>query len=162
MKMVRMRPNLQVSALLAKHRDEISSRFTTALQERAAAGTLPSYGEIGTAEHRWNHRLILRNLINAVRTRDRSVFLAYCEDVAERRWEQGFGAEELCGALELLSEICLSVLSDDPDSLEVAPYFYDHVTVTIRFGTDHVLEVYELMDDRKRRQDLSGPVSTVR
>jgi hypothetical protein len=162
MKHVRMRPNLRVSALLTRHREEISTRFTAALREHASMGALPSYGEIGSEEHRWNHRLILRHLINAVRTRDRSVFLAYCEDIAERRWEQGFSSEELCGALDLLNEICIDVLSADPESREVAPWFYDHITVTIRFGTDHVLEVYELMDDQKRRREHTGPVSPVR
>jgi hypothetical protein len=162
MKQVQMRPNLRISTLLTKHREELSRRYTEALREQAEKGALPSYGEVGYEEHRWNHRLILRNLINAIRTRDRAVFLAYCEDIAERRWGQGFGADELCGALDLLNQLCLDVLSEDSEAADVAPYFYDHITVTIRFGTDHVQEVYELMDDERRRADRSGPVPTIR
>ncbi len=162
MKYVHLRPNLRVSQLLVKHREELSNRFTAALQVRAEAGELPSYGTVGETEHRWNHRLVLRNLINAVRTRDRSIFLAYCEDLAERRWEQGFGAEELCGALISLNEVCLEVLSEDQEAREIAPYFYEHITVTIRFGSDHVTEVFELMEHRHRGERPTGPVSKVR
>ncbi len=162
MKQVRLRPNLGIYALLGTHREEISELFTQALHHHAAAGQMPSYGIMEQGEHRWNHRLILRNLMNAVRTQERSFFLAYCQDLAERRWEQGFRAEEICGALEALNTICLEVLAADPEGEELAPYFHDHITVTIRFGADHVLEVYEIKEDQKRRRRVSGPVPPVR
>ena len=155
MKQVRLRPNLGIAALLAKHREELSTRCTRTLHEQAEIGDLPSYGSVAHDELRWNYRLVLRHLMNSVRTRERNVFLAYCEDLAEHRWEQGFRAEEICGALEILNTICLDVLSDDQESRNLAPYFHDHITVTIRFGIDHILEVYELRDDQRRR-DLAA------
>lgn len=156
MKQVRMRPNLGIFALLSKHRETISSRFTATLQAKAEDGALPSYRTVGHEEHSWNHRLILRSLMNSVRTRERSVFLAYCEDIAERRFEQGFSCEDLCGALETLNLVCLEVLSEDPDTGDLVAFFHDHITVTIRFGIDHVYEVYELRADRARRKVDAG------
>ncbi len=162
MKRVRQRPNLQIADLLARHREEISTRFTVALQERVQSGHLPSYGEIGHEEHRWNHRLILRSLINSVRTRDRIIFLSYCEDLAERRCEQGFAAEELCGALESLEQVCLAILNEEAEADELRPWLFDHLSVTVRFAIDHVLEVYDLMEEQRRRQDRSARATTVR
>jgi nucleoside-diphosphate-sugar epimerase len=159
MKYVHMRPNLRVSQLLVKHREELTRRYTTALTARAESGELPSYLGVDFDEHRWNHRLVLRNLINAVRTRDRSIFLAYCEDLAERRWEQGFSADDLCGALDILNQVCLEVLLEDDEVGEVEMYFHEHISVTIRFGVDHVIEVFELMEHRRRGERATGPGS---
>ena len=94
-----------------------------------------------------------------MRTRERSLFLDYCEDVAERRWQQGFVVEELCGALETLNETCLEVLQSDPEATEVGAWFHDHITVTVRFGIDHIQEIYEVLDDRRRRSISSGSES---
>jgi nucleoside-diphosphate-sugar epimerase len=162
MKQVRLRPNLGIYTLLGQHREEISTRFTQTLHHYVAAGQMPSYGVMESEELRWNHRLVLRNLMNAVRTRERSFFLAYCQDLAERRWEQGFRAQEICGALEALNTICLEVLAEDPAASELIPYLHDHITVTIRFGIDHVLEVYELKEDQRRREIASGPARPAR
>ena len=162
MKHVHIRPNLRVAQLLVNHREELSRRYTAALIARADSGDLPSYAGVDEDEHRWNHRLVLRNLINAVRTRDRSIFLAYCEDLAERRWEQGFSADDLCGALDILNQVCLAVLSEDEEVGEEELYFHEHISVTIRFGADHVIEVFELMQHRHRVENAKESGSPVR
>jgi hypothetical protein len=154
----------RVAQLLVNHREELSRRYTAALIARADSGDLPSYAGVDEDEHRWNHRLVLRNLINAVRTRDRSIFLAYCEDLAERRWEQGFSADDLCGALDILNQVCLAVLSEDEEVGEEELYFHEHMSVTIRFGADHVIEVFELMQHRHqhRVENAKEPGAPVR
>ena len=38
--------------------------------------------------------------MNAIRTREKAVFMSYCRDLAERRFSQGFRAEEVCYALK--------------------------------------------------------------
>jgi len=39
--------------------------------------------------------------------------MSYCRDLAERRFSQGFRAEEVCYALTSLNQVCLRVLSSD-------------------------------------------------
>ena len=56
---------------------------------------------------------VLRSLMNSIRTREKAVFMSYCRDLAERRFAQGFRAEEVCYALTTLNEVCLKILSSD-------------------------------------------------
>jgi hypothetical protein len=90
--------------------------------------------------------------MNAVRTRERAVFLSYCRDLAERRFQQGFKADELCEALKELNRICVETLSKDEEAADVLPYLDQHITTTVVFGCDHVLDTYELLQSRRERE----------
>ena len=142
MKMVQFRPNLKIHSLLVKHKEEIIEANILALREK-----FPSYMEMPHKEQQWNHRLVLRNLFNAVRTRMKIDFMSYCRELAERRLEQGFAAEELIGALETLDRVCIKVLMDDPESTEVQPYLYSCITMTIKFGIDQMMETCDRFKD---------------
>lgn len=133
MKLVRMRPNLKIHSLLEKHKDLIADTFTEALRHK-----YPSYQTMSDQEHDWNHRLIMRNLRNAIRLRQKADFMSYCSDLAERRLEEGFSGEELIGALETLNEVCLDVINRDPDAEDMRPFTPTCITMTIQFGIDQV------------------------
>ena len=146
MKQVRVRPNLKIHSLLQKHKEEIILECTRVLRER-----FPAYQNVPDEEHRWNHRLILRNLFNAIRMRMKIDFMSYCRDLAERRMEQGFTAEELVGALEAIDQVCVRTLIEDPESEDVRPYLIECISMTVRFGIDQILETYDLLEEKKRR-----------
>jgi len=143
MKQVRMRANLKIHSLLQKHHDEIIQLYTDALRDN-----IPSYQDLTTKDHEWNHRMILRHLSGAIRTRERVDFLSYCRDLAERRLDQGFRPHDLVLALEILDRICVSRLRDDPEAQDMIPHLYPHITMTVRFGIDQVRETC----DRIREQ----------
>jgi len=146
MKQVRVRPNLKIHSLLQKHKEEIILECTRVLRER-----FPAYQNVPDEEHRWNHRLILRNLFNAIRMRMKIDFMSYCRDLAERRMEQGFKAEEIVGALEAIDQVCVRTLLEDPESADVRPYLNECISMTVRFGIDQILETYDLIEERNRR-----------
>jgi hypothetical protein len=143
MKEVRLRNNLRLHRLLLAHEGEISALFTEALRGPHGHERFPRYQEVSASDHQWNHRLILRQLMNTVRTCEKGVFTAYCRDLAERRFEQGYQAAEVCAALDELNRICLTVLGRDPESAELASELQDDITMTLRFGSDQIQDVYE-------------------
>ena len=64
-------------------------------------------------------------------------------DLALRRRAEGFTAEELVGALETIDQVCVKTLLRDPEGAEMKANLYACISMTIRFGIDQVLEVYE-------------------
>ena len=141
MKVVELRPNLRIHRALEQREPEISQAFTRALVGPEAT----SYQSIPPEDHEWHHRLILRALLNAIRTREKGVFMAYCRDLAERRFKQGFGVEEVSFALATLNDICLKFLHLDSELVPLKQSIHDNVTSTIQFGIDQVQETYELL-----------------
>jgi nucleoside-diphosphate-sugar epimerase len=154
MKQVRMRSNLKIYSLLARYEPQISEAFTRQLTARGAEDQFPSYRRSDVSELQWNHRLILRHLMNTVRTRERAVFLSYCQDLAERRFQQGFSADEVCGALSILEQLCLDALRRSDEAKEVLPFVHDHITINIRFGIDQIQVTFELLEIERQREKL--------
>ena len=150
---------LKIYWLLQKHEAEILVSFNDALTSPERAEKFASYQRLSASTHGWNHRMIVRQLLNAVRTGDKTVFTSYCRDVAMRRFEEGFRAEEFCGAVELLNLICLRVLRRDPESGGMRQQMLDYLTMTLRFGCDEAQETFEEMAARRRGDQR--PVSAI-
>ena len=121
----------------------ILGKMTKQRQESARAYEEGSRLDLAEREHDWNHRIILRNLFNAIRMRTKIDFMSYCMDLAERRQEEGFTGEELVGALETIDQVCVRTLLNDVEAEDMKPHLYACISMTIRFGIDQVLEVYE-------------------
>lgn len=150
--------HLAVHALLEAHQDEITREFTEALRGPEGVARFPSYQRLTLSEHEWYHRLLLRHLLTAVRTRDAAVFAAYCHDLAEHRWQEGYRSQEVCAALEELNRICFKVLRRDPASAPLRQHLQDYVTMTLRIGCDRAQETLEELEEaaRRRQRDEAG------
>jgi nucleoside-diphosphate-sugar epimerase len=151
MKEVHLETNLRIFALLKKHGSEIAREFTEVLTGPEGGDRFPSYRGVGEEDHRWNHTLILRHLMNAVRTRERSILVSYCRDLAERRFQQGFPAAEVCDALRELNRIIFKVLRRDPESDGLRQDIYEHVTMTLTWGCDEAQDVFDMLEARRLR-----------
>lgn len=146
MKQVRMRVNLRIHRLLEAHEQEIAEAYQARLNSPENATLFPNYRRLSNEVSAWNHRMVLRNLMNAVRTRERAVFMAYCRDIAEARFAAGFSAEEVCAALEVLNDVCTRAILEDPESEGLQDRIFEHLTMTMRIGEDQVQEVFEDLD----------------
>jgi nucleoside-diphosphate-sugar epimerase len=145
MKEVRVRANLRVHRLMELHEEEIMEALVQVFQGPRAKQWLLGYRRLETEDLRWYLRQLMRHLMNAVRTRERSTFLGYCRDLAERRFSQGFSVQEVCEALSSTNEVIVRVLGRDPLCQGLEMCLYNHVTMTLRLGIDEVEDTYEAL-----------------
>ncbi len=157
LKQVHLETNLRIHALLKKHAGEIAAEFTELLTGSEGRARFPSYQAVSGEDHLWNHTLILGHLMNAVRTRERSILVSYCRDLAERRFRQRFPAREVCDALSELNRIVFKVLRRDPESDGLRADIYEHVTMTLTWGCDEAQHVFERLEARCRTRNRGEP-----
>jgi hypothetical protein len=148
--------NLLIHRLLKTHASDIAAEFTEVLMSPDGRERFPSYQDVSQDEHRWNHTLILRHLMNAVRTRERGILVSYCRDLAARRFEQGFEAREVCDALRELNRIVFKHLRRDPESEGLREEIKHHVTMTLTWGCDEAQQVFEHLEVRCRNRHLDS------
>ncbi len=92
--------------------------------------------------------------MNAVRTRERGILVSYCRDLAERRYQQGFEAREVCDALRELNRIVFKHLRRDPEGEGLRQDIKNHVTMTLTWGCDEAQQVFEHLEVRCRNSHL--------
>ena len=140
-----LRVNLRVHNLLERHEEEIVQR----LYSRIAADPerFPNYNRLPAEELRRKHRTAVRSLMTAVLTRERSVYVLFCRDLAERRYQQGLRQPEVCGALRLMRQSCLEAIEGDPAAAELQDAVDSLVAGTLLFGCDQVEDFFESVED---------------
>jgi nucleoside-diphosphate-sugar epimerase len=143
MKEVRVRINLRVHQLLEKYEEAIVVSLLDAFRGPKAKAWLLHYKRMTPEELEWAHRQILRQVMMVVRTRELSLFIGYCRDLAHHRFSQGFSVHELSEALSTVGEVILRVLRTDPASRDLEQALHDHITMPINLGIDQVEDVYE-------------------
>ncbi len=139
----RGRASSKIHELLSIHQQEIGLVFSDYLREPAQRARLAAYLDAPPEQLDERHRLLLEQLLCAVRTGDKAVFRNCCQHMAERWWVAGLPLEELWKALEELGRLCVNVLQKDPEAENLGQEIYDQVTMTFRFAVDAVMEVQE-------------------
>jgi hypothetical protein len=149
MKAVRPQKHLLLLALLRSHASTIDARLRSALLGDEGRRRFPSLGRPGGAEHpAERHGFALRHLIDTVGTGERSEFVAYCRDVAERAFEVGIPVDEVCEVLEVVGAVAVRTLRQDEEGADLRAEIHDHLLMTLRWGCDEVQEVYEHLGAR--------------
>jgi len=142
----KVRPNLRIHRLIERHQDEIRERVIDALVSESEP-IVPSARKVNRQVIEWRFTVAMRHILNSVRAEERGLFLGYCRDFAEKRYRDGVPVEELVAVLRTLDQNCRAVIRRDPESEGLGSAIYAHLSMTIEFGCDQVLEIYE---------DLSG------
>ncbi len=156
LKEVKLRANLRVHRLLEKNHEEIERRYLAAILGPDGKRVYPSYQRVPQEILEWRFKVALRNLLNAVRTGDRGVFTDFCRDLALKRYKDGFDGLEVCNALELLNDICIRVLKADPECDGVAMRLHEILTMTVQFGCDQILGIYEELGEAVSETEVSA------
>jgi hypothetical protein len=159
MKIVRLEPNLKIHWLLERHEAEIAEEFQRRLLGPDGRERFPSYQTLDREEVMWNVKLALRHLMNAIRTGEKSIVGAYSADLAEHRFHQGYNADEVCAAWELLNWVCFKVLRKDRESDDLVPFLGEYITMPLRFGCDTAQETFDELKETsalRARRGASG------
>jgi nucleoside-diphosphate-sugar epimerase len=143
LKEVHLRPNLRINRLLEKHLEEICTSFLDQIYSPGLASRFPSYQNVPRDVLEWRFMILLRHLQSSIRTHDRGLFTTYCRDLAEKRLMQGFGVREVVGAVFAVSAICVDTLRADPEAEDLEGPIHDYLLMTVQFGCDQILEIYE-------------------
>lgn len=129
-----LRPSFQVYRLLERHEHAIADRF---LREHAG------YRAQDIEARRWDQRLLASHLLQAVRAGEKLSFMTYCHDVAIHRRLQGVTSATVIRGLRILEAISREAVLSDPEGGHLEDATCDHITMTVEFGIDQVLEAYE-------------------
>lgn len=146
----------KVHELLSRHEDEICTKFLEYLSQDGQRERFSTYVGCPRIQLEDRHRLLLDQLMAAIRTGDKAVFMNCCQHMAERWYGDGMPLAELADALRALGNLSILVLAQDPEAKALSQDLYDHITMAFQAAIDAVLEVDETMEMRERERSEAG------
>ena len=150
LKGTRRQENREIVAVLEQRRDEIAESLARYVTGAERARRFPHLQAVGAERQRADGAVLLGALVQAVRTGEKALFRDTCQQLARQRLEEGLPAEELTGALDTLGDQCVLSLADHDPSRLWSLGLQDHVTMTVQFGIDGVLDVFETEPGERR------------
>lgn len=148
LKREKLSESLRLYQLMERHHEEMVAGALQRFLGLEALDRFPNYLQLSTEDLEWSLIQVYRHLRNAVRTRERALFRAYCHDLAKRRFRQGFACEEVCDALAAEKEYCRRTLQKDPGFHGLEDTYSHQVDMTFRLGIDEVQDVFEELSGR--------------
>jgi len=140
---VRRYENLQILRLLERRMTEIAESLADYVLEPKRAMRFPRLRTFGSERLRADNVVLLGALVESVRTGEKAFFRSCCHELARKRLDEGLPFEELTAALDVLNDLCVLSLAEDRTSRASSLALYDHITMTVQFGVDEILDVFE-------------------
>ncbi len=82
-------------------------------------------------------------LMATVRSGDRSLMIQYIDDIALRRFAEGFEPVEICQTLSLFKEIVIRELKTIHELKKIEQEVYDYIGLTLQLAEDEVEDLYD-------------------
>jgi hypothetical protein len=152
MKMAMVREHLRIYWLLLRNSEEIESEFFVRIYGPDNRALFPSFQHVEADDHRRAFESLPRQVLAAIRSGDRAILADCCRDLAERRFHEGFGVDEVCEALHLLDRIVREVLRRDEAAQGMQRQLEEQVTAPLRWGCDQARERFEELEERRLRR----------
>jgi hypothetical protein len=143
MRHARRHDNLRIHQLLEARAESICTKATDKVLTGPKSGKFGAYHRFSRDQLCGQHRVLIEELMMAVRTAEKGIFFEACRELAAHWHDHGLGADDICAGLEVLRDACLTALHSDSTDDAWAGALHDHVTMTFQFGVDGVHEASE-------------------
>ena len=151
LKRVTRRSNLQIYETWIEEKENLLNQINIRILLSDSEGNFGRYKLMEINEFQCYMSTLYHLLMAAVRSGDRSLMLKYIDDVAVRRFAEGFEPEEICNTLSVFKEVILKNFINKKNLSEIKQELYDHIGLTIQFAQDEVEDLYENLPKKMPR-----------
>lgn len=82
-------------------------------------------------------------LMATVRSNDRKLMLSYIDEIAIKRFAEGFLPEEICSTLQVYKEVIIEQLNEIEELKKFKQEVYDNIGLTLQLAQDEIEDLYD-------------------
>lgn len=143
MKKVARRTNFIIYDHLTDLKETIVSKIEEQILSPNADKVFERYHKMDLNDFQCYISTVYHLLMATVRSGDRSLMIQYIDDIATRRFAEGFLPKELCQTLQLYRETILTELGKIKELSKIQQEVYDYIGLTLQMAIDEVEDHYE-------------------
>ncbi|MHC1737169.1 MAG: NAD-dependent epimerase/dehydratase family protein [Ignavibacteriaceae bacterium] len=152
---VARRDHLIIYEALTEKKDGILQIILERIETPDNASKFNRYKKLDENDFKCYISTLYHLLMATVRSGDRSLMLKYIDDIAMRRFAEGFQPDEICGILSLLKDIIIQELKNYGELKDFQQVVYDYVGLTLQIAQDAVEDLYETLLEKIPRDKIS-------
>ncbi len=143
LKRIARRTNLMIYEKMVEQKDVLLARIFEIIIDENPKGVFSKYKEMPLNDFQCYMSAVYHLLLATIRSSDRSLLLKYIDEIAIRRFAEGFEPRILCKTLEVISEIIINHLSAYRELSNIKQELYDNIGLTLQIAQDEVEDLYD-------------------
>lgn len=143
LKRIARRTNLMIYEKMIEQKDVLLSRIYEIILDENPKGFFSKYKEMTPNDFQCYMSALYHLLLATIRSSDRSLLLKYIDEIAIRRFAEGFEPNVLCGTLKIFSEVIINNLSAYRELSKIKQELYDNIGLTLQIAQDEVEDLYD-------------------
>ncbi len=143
LKRIVRRTNLMIYEKMIEQKDVLVTKINEIIINENPEGVFSKYKEMPLNDFQRYISSLYHLLLATIRSSDRSLLLKYIDDIAIRRFAEGFEPQVLCGTLKIFSEAIISHLSCYIEFSKLRQELYDNVGLSLQLAQDEVEDLYD-------------------
>lgn len=143
MKKIARRTNFIIYDHLTNLKETIVAKIEEHILSPNAGEVFRRYQKMDLNDFQCYISTVYHLLMATVRSGDRSLMIQYIDDIATRRFAEGFLPKELCQTIQLYREIIISELSKIKELAKIKQEVYDYIGLTLQMAIDEIEDHYE-------------------
>jgi nucleoside-diphosphate-sugar epimerase len=143
LKRITRRPNFLIYERLIVEKENLLEQITEKILAQKEAGKFKKYQELDREDFNCYMSTLYHLLMAAVRSGDRGLMIQYIDDIALRRFAEGFEPEVICNTLTVFREIIVRKLESIKEFSKIKQDIYDYISLTTQLAQDEIEDLYE-------------------
>lgn len=143
LKRIAKRTNLMIYEKMVEQKDVLLSKINEMILEENPDGIFTKYKEMPLNDFQCYMSALYHLLLATIRSSDRSLLLKYIDDIAIRRFAEGFEPYIICGALRVFNEVITGHLSAYKELSNIKQELYDNIGLSLQIAQDEVEDLYD-------------------
>ena len=137
------RTNFMIYEKMVEQKDVLLTKINEKIIDENPAGLFSKYKEMRRDDFECYMSALYHLLLATIRSSDRSLLLKYIDDIAIRRFAEGFEPNILCGTLNVFRDTIINHLSAYKELSKIKQELYDNVGLSLQIAQDEVEDLYD-------------------
>ena len=143
LKKIANRTNLMIYEKMIEQKEVILEKVGEVMIDENPKGIFSKYKQMPLNDFQCYMSALYHLLLATVRSSDRSLLLKYIDDIAIRRFAEGFEPQILCSTLKTFSNVIINHLSAYKEMNLIKQELYDNIGLTLQIAQDEIEDLYD-------------------
>jgi nucleoside-diphosphate-sugar epimerase len=143
LKRVTRRTNLMIYEKMIEQKEVLLTKIFEIILDENPGRQFTKYNDMPLNDFQCYISVLYHLLLATIRSGDRSLLLKYIDDIAIRKFAEGFEPQIICSTLKLFSEVIINHLSAYKELNQIKQELYDNIGLSMQIAQDEVEDLYD-------------------